>query len=181
LGDHKSSSSYPLSVAYSRLCRRKYQFFLNPPPLVEDPGRFDRSRDLSLLLPGVRGKKGRVWVVPWQDASPFSANLSPGLGGLGLEGKGISLVAVMILGLAAKMCGSATAKGEQHVVSMKLICLSRNSLASRHSSPCESTGRNGERRPRRSPQGEGGWLRHSSASLCHRYPLRKHWELHLFS
>jgi hypothetical protein len=30
----------------------------------------------------------------------------------------------------------------------------------RQDAPCGSTGRNGDRRPRRSPQGEDGWLRH---------------------
>ena len=44
------------------------QFFLNPPPLVEDPERFDRASDISLPLPWREGKKGRgtrsVGVTP---------------------------------------------------------------------------------------------------------------------
>ncbi len=59
----------------------------------------------------------------------------------------------------------------------------------RQDAPCGSTGRNGDRRPRRSPEGEdgftspqrcdGGWLRRSSAWLCHRCPARERGELHV--
>ncbi len=48
----------------------------------------------------------------------------------------------------------------------------------RQDAPCGSAGRNGDWRPRRSPQGEAGWLRRSSAWLCHRCPARKRGELH---
>jgi hypothetical protein len=47
----------------------------------------------------------------------------------------------------------------------------------RQDAPCGSTGRNGDRRPRRSPQGEDGWLRRSSAWLRHRCPARERGEL----
>jgi hypothetical protein len=35
------------------------QSFLNPPPLVEKPERFDRTSDISLPLPWREGKNGR--------------------------------------------------------------------------------------------------------------------------
>jgi hypothetical protein len=42
--------------------------FLNPPPLVEDPEKFDRASNISFPLPWWEGKKGRgirsVGVTP---------------------------------------------------------------------------------------------------------------------
>jgi hypothetical protein len=44
------------------------QSFLSPPPLAEDPERFDRTCNISLPLPWREGKKGRgirsVGVTP---------------------------------------------------------------------------------------------------------------------
>jgi hypothetical protein len=48
-----------------------------------------------------------------------AADLVLGSSGLGLQGKGISLVAVMILALRP-MCRSATAKAEKDVVSSEI-------------------------------------------------------------